>query len=53
MKIDFFYVGGEHTWSFLPTVQGWRNDFRNFDHGDNYALTLKFLNKCIGINIKL
>lgn len=53
MKIDFFYSGDEHTWSLLPTLQAWRNNFIDLGHGDNYALVIRFLNKCVGINIKI
>ena len=53
MKIEFFYFGDEYTWSLLPTLQSWRNDFRELNMGDNYAIVIRFLNKCVGINIKL
>lgn len=53
MKVEFFYYGDEHTWSLLPALQSWRNDFREFKMGDNYAIVIRFLNKCVGINIKL
>jgi len=51
IKIQWLYFGNEHTWSFLPTIQGWYNDFKNFNMGDNYAIVFRFLNKCVGIHI--
>lgn len=41
MKIEFFYFGDEHTWSLLPTLQSWRNDFRELNMGDNYAIVIQ------------
>jgi hypothetical protein len=51
IKIGFHYIDNENTWSFLPTIQGWYVDLKNYNHGDNYAIVLRFLNKAAGINI--
>ena len=51
IKIGFHYIGNENTWSFLPTIQGWYVDLKTIGHGDNYAIVLRFLNKCAGINV--
>jgi hypothetical protein len=52
MKTRLILVLDEHTWSWFPTVNTWRNDFRNFGMGNHYAITIKWLNKSIGINFE-
>ena len=56
MKIYFFYFGKQHTWKLFPTLIAWRNNFRSVEGcafmGDNYAISLCFLNQCVGMNIK-
>ncbi len=53
MKIDFIHAFGEHTWCWIPTIQTWHNDFRSFDMGNHYAITIKWFNATAGLNINL
>jgi len=53
MKIDFIHAFGEHTWCWIPTIQTWHNDFRAFDMGNHYAITIKWFNATVGLMITI
>jgi|688.fasta_scaffold232794_2 hypothetical protein len=52
MKFRIIWSMNEHTWSWLPTLQTWKNDFRGFGMGIHRAITIKWFNKTVGLNIE-
>jgi len=52
MKLSTFYYN-EHIYAWVPTIISWKNDFKKLGYGVHYAVALKWLNKSIGINLKI
>ena len=37
-------------WIWIPTIESWKNDFRNYDGYIHYIVIIRWLNYSIGID---